>query len=264
MVNRLLSLSICAVGLMLAGCATITRGGSEVLVIESEPSYANATLSSGNVCTTPCVITMKRTHDYHVKIEKVGYQTVDTDVLREVAGAGAAGMAGNVLLGGLIGVGVDLATGATMKLTPNPLHVQLEPIARPLARSPASAIGAPAAFTEPVNARNIPVAKTINLSPMTPGSTRSPAAFGAELSPLSGAAFGWGNGYNGARVKTVALHGIAAEAGIQQGDILLRVGDTGVNEPADVQSAVGAAVPGSTVEIELMRNARFITVSAQF
>jgi hypothetical protein len=31
-----------------------------------------------------------------------------------------------------------------------------------------------------------------------------------------------------------------------------------------VQSAVGAAAPGSTVEIELMRNARFIRVSAQF
>jgi S1-C subfamily serine protease len=115
-----------------------------------------------------------------------------------------------------------------------------------------------------VSVRNITVAKTTNLSSMTPGSTRSSAAFGAELSPLAGTAFGWGNGYNGARVKTVALHGIAAEAGVQQGDILLRVGDAGINDPADVQTAVGAAVPGSTVEIELMRNARFIRLSAQF
>jgi hypothetical protein len=35
-------------------------------------------------------------------------------------------MAGNVILGGLIGAGVDVATGAMMELKPNPLTVKLE------------------------------------------------------------------------------------------------------------------------------------------
>jgi hypothetical protein len=35
-------------------------------------------------------------------------------------------MAGNVLVGGLIGVGVDAASGATKELKPNPLAVTLE------------------------------------------------------------------------------------------------------------------------------------------
>ena len=35
-------------------------------------------------------------------------------------------MAGNVLLGGLIGAGVDASTGAMNELVPNPLHVVLE------------------------------------------------------------------------------------------------------------------------------------------
>lgn len=36
-------------------------------------------------------------------------------------------MAGNVLIGGIIGAGVDLASGAMNDLTPNPLVVRLEP-----------------------------------------------------------------------------------------------------------------------------------------
>src|SRR6266404_2817584 len=121
---RFSPLIACSVGLLLTGCATITRGGSETLIIESDPSSAKVTLSSGNVCTTPCWIAMKRTHDYHVKIEKAGYQTIDTNVLRRVAGGGVAGIAGNVIFGGVIGLGVDLATGSTKELTPNPLRVK--------------------------------------------------------------------------------------------------------------------------------------------
>jgi hypothetical protein len=37
-------------------------------------------------------------------------------------------MAGNVILGGIIGAGVDAVTGATKKLVPNPIDVKLEKI----------------------------------------------------------------------------------------------------------------------------------------
>ena len=46
----------------------------------------------------------------------------------QISGGGAAGMAGNVLLGGIIGAGVDAATGATKDLKPNPIDVKLVPI----------------------------------------------------------------------------------------------------------------------------------------
>ena len=35
-------------------------------------------------------------------------------------------MAGNVLIGGVIGLGVDMVTGASQDLTPNPVTVVLE------------------------------------------------------------------------------------------------------------------------------------------
>ena len=37
-------------------------------------------------------------------------------------------MAGNVLVGGIIGVGVDAASGAALDLTPNPVVVTLQPL----------------------------------------------------------------------------------------------------------------------------------------
>jgi hypothetical protein len=40
-------------------------------------------------------------------------------------------MAGNVLVGGLIGVAVDAGSGATQELVPNPLNVTLEPLPAP-------------------------------------------------------------------------------------------------------------------------------------
>ena len=43
-----------------------------------------------------------------------------------MAASGGAALAGNVLVGGIIGLGVDAATGASKELTPNPVRVTLE------------------------------------------------------------------------------------------------------------------------------------------
>ena len=112
----------------LPGCATITRGSSEALVVESTPTGAEVRLSSGETCKTPCTLKKKRKHNFVVFINRDGFEPVEVAVISETAGAGAAGMAGNVLVGGLIGVGVDAATGATKRLTPNPIRVTLNPL----------------------------------------------------------------------------------------------------------------------------------------
>ncbi len=144
---------------LLTGCATITRGTTEALVINSAPPGASVRLSSGETCKTPCTLKKKRKEGVVVFIEKDGFEKVEVNVISEIAGAGAAGMAGNVLVGGLIGVGVDAATGATKKLTPNPISVTLEPAA---AAMPSAAPSSPA--SEPVQARedaqSAPVALT--------------------------------------------------------------------------------------------------------
>lgn len=125
---RMLTCLLAVLGLaMTTGCATITRGTTEVLVVNTEPAGAQVQISSGHMCTSPCSVELKRKRDYHVKIYKAGYEPVETDVLSQIVGAGAAGMAGNVVLGGLIGAGVDAYTGAMKGFKPNPVDVHLAP-----------------------------------------------------------------------------------------------------------------------------------------
>ncbi len=117
------------VAAMLSGCATITRGTTEILVIETTPPGADVDLSSGLRCKTPCSLEVKHKNAVVLDISKLGFEPQRVNVLSEVAGAGAAGMAGNVILGGIIGAGIDVATGATKRLKPNPVLVTLTPVA---------------------------------------------------------------------------------------------------------------------------------------
>ena len=110
------------------GCASITRGSKDTLVVNSDPSGAKVSLSIGLSGKTPCAFKVSRKGGFVVKIEKEGYETIELQVVGQISGGGAAGMAGNVLLGGIIGAGVDAATGATKDLKPNPIDVKLVPI----------------------------------------------------------------------------------------------------------------------------------------
>lgn len=111
--------------LTLSGCATVTRGTEEALVIESEPSGAQVKLSNGMTGTTPTSFKVKRKDNLIVTVSKQGYETASINVTSQVAGAGGAAMAGNVLVGGIIGAAVDASTGAMNELKPNPVKITL-------------------------------------------------------------------------------------------------------------------------------------------
>lgn len=112
----------------LGACATITRGTHQAYVIESEPPGATAKLSTGIQCVTPCALNLKRKDGFTVDMTKDGYEPVHATVTSGVSGGGAAGMAGNVVLGGLIGAVVDGTNGSMNDLKPNPLHVNMVPL----------------------------------------------------------------------------------------------------------------------------------------
>ena len=107
MKHTISSAFLLAIAVTAPGCATITRGTNEAFVIETDPTGASVSSSSGFFCTTPCSVQVKRRGDFVVTIEKEGYETITSSVTSSVDGAGAAGMAGNVLVGGIIGAGVE-------------------------------------------------------------------------------------------------------------------------------------------------------------
>ncbi len=130
--RRTLILSLIVVGTAgITGCATVTRGTTETLLVQSEPSGASVRLSSGFTGVTPTAFTVSRKGDIVVSIIKDGYEPVEVVARSQIAGKGAAGFAGNVLIGGVIGMGVDAATGASLSHFPNPVKVTLVPIAKP-------------------------------------------------------------------------------------------------------------------------------------
>lgn len=126
-------LGIVALSVMLGGCASVTRGTTENISISSTPSGAEAVVSGLEVpttCTTPCAIVAKRSADITITFEKEGYQSQMVQLTKEVSGTGAAGFAGNLLLGGVVGMGVDAATGAATDHKPNPVIVTMQPSVR--------------------------------------------------------------------------------------------------------------------------------------
>ena len=128
--NLARGLVITAAALLSTACATITRGSTEAWTVETDPSGATVRTSAGYACeATPCTWKLPRKTAFEVTISKPGYKTVQTQVVTTISTAGGAGMAGNVILGGLIGATVDLTTGAMKDLKPNPLTVKLEPVA---------------------------------------------------------------------------------------------------------------------------------------
>jgi hypothetical protein len=114
--------------LFFSSCATITRGVHDKLTVTSDPSGANVVLSTGERGVTPTKFVKERkTEPFTVTVSKPGYVPETVKVESKFGGTGGGAMAGNLLLGGAIGIGVDAGTGAYKSLYPNPVSVHLVP-----------------------------------------------------------------------------------------------------------------------------------------
>jgi hypothetical protein len=111
---------------LIQNCASITRGTNQAFTVSTQPSGAEIRFSNGFACTSPCTINIARRPGFSVTASKEGYRTVTTAVTSGISGAGGTAGAGNILLGGVIGIGVDAYTGAWNELSPNPLFITLE------------------------------------------------------------------------------------------------------------------------------------------
>jgi hypothetical protein len=97
-----------------------------------DPSDATIRTSLGHSCpTSPCTVEVSRKSEFTAYAEKAGYKPGSHYLGTKMSGGGAAGMAGNILIGGVIGVGVDAVSGATLDHFPNLAHIMLEPVDSP-------------------------------------------------------------------------------------------------------------------------------------
>lgn len=107
----------------------MTRGTTQEFTITTIPAGAAIKTSNGFECAaSPCTFKMPRKDGFTVEARLAGYELGTATVTSSMSGAGGAGFAGNVLVGGVIGMGVDATSGALNDLKPNPLEITLTPV----------------------------------------------------------------------------------------------------------------------------------------
>jgi hypothetical protein len=143
--------AIAAMGVAVSGCATIIKGTTQSVSVSTDPvegARCELTSSEGTwYITTPgSVVVHKTKNDLKVVCTKDGYQEATATIPSSFNGA----TAGNIIAGGLIGVGIDAASGANYEYPPS-THIPMtrvgatEPDAR---TAPADTAAAPAAPAE--------------------------------------------------------------------------------------------------------------------
>lgn len=147
---RLAGVLLCAASL--SACATITRGTSQDFAIQTDPPGAAIRLSTGQTCTTPCTLRLKRKRTFSVVATMDGYQDGHANVRSRMHEGGGAALAGNAIFGGLIGVGVDASSGALRDLRPNPLIIPMARIGEAPIATITEGTPAPATAPDPANA----------------------------------------------------------------------------------------------------------------
>jgi hypothetical protein len=116
--------------LALGGCAAVVDGGHQEITVNTTPAGADCSLerngvSVGRIQGAPSAVTIEKSkEDLTVVCKKDGYQ--EATYLDK---SGLDGwIFGNILIGGLIGIGIDMASGSWNQYD-SPVNVTLLPVA---------------------------------------------------------------------------------------------------------------------------------------
>lgn len=106
----------------LTSCATIMSGSKQKVNISSTPNEAVVFIDYEEVGKTPFETKLVRKQEHIVRLELQGFQPYEITLKRKFNGWIIA----NALVGGIIGVVVDLATGSFYYLSPREINAELQ------------------------------------------------------------------------------------------------------------------------------------------
>lgn len=120
------ALTLLLVAVSLNNCATLISGTSQNIAIESEPRDATVrveTIGGVEIATgkTPFSVSLKRKDEYMVIIRMTGYRESRIQITKEFNPVAVLSVAA-----GMLGIFVDLATGAAWNLKPERIVVTLQ------------------------------------------------------------------------------------------------------------------------------------------
>jgi hypothetical protein len=126
--NKMMYWALLFIAAQSAGCATLTKGSSQTVTVNTDPSGAICTMTRDAkpvavVNPTPGSVPVDKARGtIAVLCKKQGYQ----DAVGELAAEFQAMTLGNILFGGIVGVVVDAASGA-MNQYPESVTITLIP-----------------------------------------------------------------------------------------------------------------------------------------
>lgn len=133
------------------GCATIATGGGgrQSVSIATEPPGADIIVDGQLIGPSPVNALLSRKTEHIVEVQMPGYESAQVLIRSKFN----SWVVGNIVVGGLIGVVVDVVTDATWTLSDNALKIQLQPVAIPavdpkstgMNATPSAALPAPTA-----------------------------------------------------------------------------------------------------------------------
>jgi hypothetical protein len=107
------------------GCATVIHGTKQKVRVTSQPPGATVTvLPEGDTFVTPGEVKVARKQTHTLVFELACHAPATAYLDRRMSQA----VHGNIILGGLIGLLVDIDSGGAFKLVPSPVDVALEPL----------------------------------------------------------------------------------------------------------------------------------------
>lgn len=114
--NKIKMMFLTATGLMFTSCATILSGGSPKVTIDgniSEPVTITTAKQVYENVTLPCVVKVNRhkIDEQRIQVRSATQRYSDVVLTKKINGVTWA----NILLGGLIGWGIDLCTNCVSK-----------------------------------------------------------------------------------------------------------------------------------------------------
>jgi len=105
--KKSLCLLIIAISLLFTSCATIMTGTDQKLSFNSNVPNAKVYIDGQYRGTTPIILSLKTKDSHDIRIEAPGFAPYSNVIQKRVTGW----VWGNIIFGGIIGVGIDVITG---------------------------------------------------------------------------------------------------------------------------------------------------------
>jgi hypothetical protein len=286
-----MALALMAAALHLAGCATMLEGTGQSVAITTDPAGAQCSIDRagqrvGQVTSTPGSIRLdKGKNDLSVTCVREGYQPATITQSPKFQGT----TFGNILIGGVVGVVVDAASGANFAY-PDEIKLTLAGVGTaagvPIAMQqtpPTGAVPPPeGAAVSPAAASNRPEKPTLPEAPVATVPITLVSSAQPAVAPTQPTVTGSPTGSpapsvrrelgvraeqistklatslhldprRGVIILEVQSNGVAADAGLHVGDAILELGGAPIADMTDMLNALSAVPAGSVVPVAIWR-----------